>query len=326
MKIFVTGAAGFIGSVVTETLIESGHDVWGFDSLKYGHRQAVHPSAHFVQGDLRNRALLGEIFASKQFDAVIHLGAEAYIDDSIRDPGLFFEVNTTGGLNLLQTMNEHGVKRIVFSSTAAIYGEPKSIPVFEDAPHEPVNSYGESKLQFERTLRWFHRAYGLNHVSLRYFNACGATVRYGEDRTKETHIIPILFEVVNGKRKEFSLFGNDYDTEDGTCVRDYVHVQDIANAHLLALASIDNLGERAYNLGSSKGYSNREVIEAVRTVTGHEIPVSESQRRPGDPATLVASHDRISSELGWQPKYKDLTEMIQTSWAWRSANPNGYSK
>jgi UDP-glucose 4-epimerase len=326
MKVFVTGAAGFIGSVVVERLVEEGHEVVGFDSLKYGHRKAVHPSAAFVEGDLRDPAIIESAFSQHgPFDAVLHLAAEAYIDESVANPGLFFDVNTTGGLVLLQAMVRHGVKRIVFSSTAATYGEPKYIPIDEAHPKDPVNAYGESKLQFERTLAWFHIAHGVNHVSLRYFNACGATERCGEARSKETHIIPLLFDAAQGKREKFSLFGVDYETKDGTCVRDYVHVVDIANAHLLALAKIDELGERAYNIGSGAGFTNREVIAAVEKITGKSINAVDAPRRVGDPARLLASNELIRQELGWEPEFTDVESMIRTSWQWRLAHPNGYS-
>lgn len=318
MNIFVTGAAGFIGSVVTERLIAQGHRVVGFDNLKYGHRIAVHPDAEFIEGSIGDGKLVHEILQSRQIEAVVHLAAEAYIDESVINPGLFFEVNTSYGLTLLQAMHSLGIKRMVFSSTAAVYGEPKTVPIKESDAKDPVNSYGESKLQFERTMHWFHKAHGLNHVSLRYFNACGASEKCGENRKKETHIIPILLEVVEGKRSEFTLFGDDYPTADGTCVRDYVHVEDIADAHILALGKIDELGERAYNLGSGSGFSNLQVIEETRKATGHPIDYKVGPRRIGDPATLIASHDEISRELGWKPAWTDLGKMIESSWKWRS--------
>lgn len=319
MNIFVTGAAGFIGSVVTERLLASGHKVVVYDSLKYGHRNAVHPDAAFVQGDVRDEKLMFETMKHHGVEAVVHLAAEAYIDDSLVDPGMFFDVNTTGGLRILTAMRELGIKKMVFSSTSATYGEPKRIPVREADDQDPVNAYGESKLQFERTMKWFHQAHGLNHVSLRYFNACGASKLFGENRKKETHIIPILFEVVEGTRKHFTLFGDDYPTPDGTCIRDYVHVEDIADAHIMALEKIDELGERAYNLGSGTGFSNLQVIEAARRVTAHPIEYSIGPRRAGDPAQLVASHEKITAELGWKPKWTDLDKMIESSWVWRSA-------
>lgn len=320
----VTGAAGFIGSVVTERLIESGHEVVAFDSLKYGHRAAIHEQAIFAEGDLRDAKAVKSALGDHKVEAVMHLAAEAYIDLAASDPGLFFDVNTSGGHVLLAAMRDLGIKRIVNSSTAASYGEPKSLPIREDDEKDPVNAYGESKLQFERQMKWHHHSHGLNHISLRYFNACGASATRGEARDRETHIIPILLDVAIGKRPHFNLFGNDYDTPDGTCVRDYVHVVDIADAHILAMDKLDEIGERAYNLGCNEGFSNLQVIEAVRAVTGHPIPVEIGPRRPGDPARLVASNERATGELGWKPKFTDLKAMIETTWAWRRDHPQGY--
>jgi UDP-glucose 4-epimerase len=316
MNILVTGAAGYIGSVVSERLIEHGHTVVALDNLRHGHRDAVHPAARFVQGDLLDREWLHHEVRQAKVDAVVHLAAEALIDESIRNPGLFFRVNVTGGLNLLDAMAAAGVSRMIFSSTAAVYGEPESIPIREDATLRPVNSYGESKLAFERAMAWYERAYGLRHVSLRYFNACGATERCGELHLPETHLIPILLDAALGRRQSMQLFGTDYDTPDGTCIRDYVHVRDIADAHLLCLAHIDEIPSQAFNLGNGAGYSNREVIEAAKRITGSSFCVLESPRRPGDPARLVASADRISSVLGWKPGAPALEAMIESAWAW----------
>jgi UDP-glucose 4-epimerase len=324
MRVLVTGAAGFIGSVVTEQLLDAGHDVVALDSLKHGHAAAVLPAASFVQGDLLDAEGLKRVVASSEVDAVIHLAAEALIDESVRNPGLFFRVNTVGGLNLLDAMVAAGVKRLIFSSTAAVYGEPASTPIPEDAPCLPVNPYGESKLAFERILRWYAGAHDVRSVTLRYFSACGATDRFGEFHVPETHLIPILFEVALGQRDAINLYGTDYETPDGTCIRDYVHVSDIAQAHLLALAAVDAARHATYNMGNRRGYSNREVIDTVRDVTGREIRVKESARRPGDPAQLVADDERIRTELGWQPRYPDLRSMIETAWAWRLEHPNGY--
>jgi UDP-glucose 4-epimerase len=324
MRVLVTGAAGYIGSVVTERLIEGGHEVFAIDSLKTGHRAAVHPNAKFTQLDLLDAPALREAVSEARPDAAVHLAAEALIDESIRDPGLFFRVNVTGGLNLLDAMVASGVKRIVFSSTAAVYGEPDHIPITEESPKEPVNAYGESKLQFERALPWYHRAHGIRHVSLRYFNACGATERCGESRSKETHIIPLLFEAALGRRERFSLFGSDYPTRDGTCVRDYVHVADIADAHLLALGKMDELEQAAYNIGSGSGYTNREVVDAVKRVTEREFEVEVAERRAGDPAQLVASNEKIKRDLGWSPKFEDIESMVRSAWKWRLEHPEGY--
>jgi UDP-glucose 4-epimerase len=324
MKILVTGAAGYIGSIVTEQLIEQGYQVIALDNLVNGHRAAVHPGAQFVQIDLLNYDGLATLLKADSVDAVVHLAAEALIDISMRDPGLFYRVNVVGGLNLLEAMVGAGVKRIIFSSTAATYGEPESIPITENAGQKPVNSYGESKLAFERMLEWYHKAHGLRHVSLRYFNACGATERFGECHVPETHIIPILFEVALGQRDAFQLYGTDYATPDGTCVRDYIHVADIAQAHVLALAKVDSLETRAYNMGNTQGYSNRQVIETAERVIGRKIPWVPANRRAGDPARLIASSERIRHELGWQPRYPDLATMIETAWVWRMKHPSGY--
>ena len=317
MNILVTGGAGYIGSVVTERLVEDGHAVAVLDDLRHGHEDAVHPDAIFVRGDLLDRDWLRRQFRDAQYDAVVHLAAEALIDESLRDPGRFFSVNVTGGLNLLDAMVESGVGRLVFSSTAAVYGEPVAVPIDEDAPHVPVNAYGESKLAFERALAWYRLAHGLRYVSLRYFNAAGATERCGERHSPETHLIPIVLDVALGVRPAIHLFGDDYDTPDGTCVRDYVHVRDIAEAHVLCLANLDRLGSRAFNLGNGNGYSNRQVIDAVRRVTGRSVTVVAAPRRPGDPARLVASARRIARDVGWRPSVPALDDIIASAWEWR---------
>jgi UDP-glucose 4-epimerase len=320
MKIFVTGAAGYIGSVVTERLVEQGHAVVAFDNLSHGFRDAVHPGAEFVEGDLLDRDALIATIRAGRFDAVVHLAAEALIDASIRDPGLFFRANTIGGLNLLDAMAAAGVPRMVFSSTAAVYGEPAAVPIREDAATRPVNAYGESKLAFERALPWYRRAHGIRHVSLRYFNACGATERCGERHEPETHLIPILLDVASGRRDAIQLFGTDYDTPDGTCLRDYVHVRDIAEAHVLCLAHLDTIGGDVFNLGNGTGYTNRQVIDAVQRVTGRQIAVVPAPRRAGDPARLVASSDRIRQSVGWTPALPDLEPMIESAWRWTRVN------
>ncbi|HLK58727.1 MAG TPA: UDP-glucose 4-epimerase GalE [Chthonomonadaceae bacterium] len=324
MKILVTGAAGYIGSVVTELLIEEGHRIVAMDNLAHGHRAAVHPDATFVQLDLLDAEGLKRLVAEEEIEAVVHLAAEALIDESIRNPGRFFRANTTGGINLLDAMSAAGVKRIVFSSTAAVYGQPKVSPIPEDAPKEPVNSYGESKLAFERIMAWYRVAFGLNHISLRYFNASGATERYGEFHVPETHLIPIVFEAALGERESMRLFGTDYPTPDGSCVRDYVHVADIARAHILALQRIDTVGAAAYNLGNGSGYTNKQVIATVEEVTGRKVQVVPTARRPGDPAVLVAGAERIRQDLGWQPRIPDLATIVETAWRWRQKYPRGY--
>jgi UDP-glucose 4-epimerase len=316
MNILVTGAAGYIGSVVTERLVEDGHTVVAFDSLLHGHRDAVHPSARFVLGDLLDRGPLFGTLREARVEAVVHLAAEALIDESVRDPGRFFRVNVTGGLNLLDAMIAAGVRHLIFSSTAAVYGEPVAVPIPEDAPARPVNAYGESKLAFERALAWYQRAHGLRHVSLRYFNACGATERCGERHAPETHLIPLVLDVALGRREAIHLFGHDYDTPDGTCIRDYVHVRDIADAHIRCLEHLDRLEPTAFNLGNGTGYSNREVVAAAERVTGRRITVIEAPRRTGDPARLVADAQRISRDVGWHPAMPGLEDMIATAWAW----------
>ena len=325
MTVLVTGAAGYIGSVVAERLLEHGHAVAVIDDLSQGHRAAVPAGAAFVKGDLRDRTRLAEVMSAVRPDAVVHLAAEALVGESATEPAKFFEVNVSGGLNLLDTMRAAGVRRLVFSSTAAVYGEPEEVPIREDAPLRPVNAYGASKLAFEQALPWYASAYGLRHVSLRYFNACGATAERGEHHVPETHLIAILLEVALGLRPEIRIFGNDYDTPDGTCIRDYVHVADIADAHLLALDRIDRIESGAFNLGNGTGFSNREVVEAARRITGHPIPTVAADRRAGDPARLVASADRARAVLEWSPRHPGLDEMIATAWAWRKDRLHPYS-
>ena len=324
MKVLVTGAAGYVGSIVTEELVEAGHRVIALDNLSQGHRQAVHLGATFVHGDLADTALLDTLFRGFSLDAVMHMAAEARIDDSVRDPRRYFQANVVCGLNLLDAILAHDIRKIVFSSTAAVYGEPERVPIVEDDPKAPVNSYGESKQMFERILDWYHRAYGFQVASLRYFNACGASARFGEHHEPETHLIPLVLQVALGQREAIHVFGVDYDTPDGSCIRDYVHVVDLAQAHLLALENLERLGCQVYNLGNGDGYSVLQVIEAAREVTGHAIPAVPAHRRPGDPARLVASSDRIRAELGWQPHQPDLHSIIESAWKWHKAHPHGY--
>ena len=325
MTVLVTGAAGYIGSVVAERLIEHGHAVAALDDLSQGHRAAVPAGAGFFEGDLRDRGRLAEVMSAVRPDAVVHLAAEALVGESVTDPAKFFAVNVTGGLNLLDAMHAAGVRRLVFSSTAAVYGEPAETPIPEDASLRPVNAYGASKLAFEQALPWYSAAYGLRHVSLRYFNACGATAERGEHHVPETHLIAILLEVALGLRSGIHIFGSDYDTPDGTCIRDYVHVADIADAHVLALDRMDTIESRAFNLGNGTGFSNREVVEAARRVTGHPIPSVAAPRRAGDPTRLVASAHRAREVLGWSPRFPTLDGMIATAWAWRKDRMQPYA-
>jgi len=324
MKVLVTGAAGYVGSIITEQLVEAGYQVIALDNLSQGHREAVHPGATFVHGDLADTALLDTLFRDFSFDAVMHMAAEARIDDSVRDPRRYFQANVVCGLNLLDAMLAHDVRKIVFSSTAAVYGEPLRVPIAEDDPKTPVNSYGESKLMFERILDWYHKAYGFRVVSLRYFNACGASARFGEHHEPETHLIPLVLQVALGQREAIHVFGMDYDTPDGSCIRDYIHVVDLAQAHLLALENLERVGCQVYNLGNGDGYSVLQVIQVAREVTGHAIPAVPAPRRTGDPARLVASSDRIRTELGWQSHQPDLHGIIESAWKWHKAHPRGY--
>jgi UDP-glucose 4-epimerase len=324
-RIVVTGAAGYIGSVVTELLCDAGHEVAAWDNLANGHRGAVDGRARFAPVDLADReAVLGAMRAERP-DAVVHLAAEALVDVSMRDPGRFYRANLVGGINLLDAMVEAGTRRLVFSSTAAPYGQPEQTPITEEMAGAPCNSYGESKWAFERALRWYETAHELRHLSFRYFNACGATRAHGEDHRPETHIIPLLLATAQRRRDVFRLFGTDRATPDGTCVRDYVHVVDIAGAHVLALERIDAVPSGAFNLGLGHGYSNREVIAAVERVTGRSLPVEPAPRRPGDPDILIADPAKSRRVLGWEPRYPDLDSMVATAWAWRLAHREGYA-
>lgn len=313
MKIFVTGGAGYIGSVVVERLLEKGHEVAVFDNLSKGHREAVTAPAILIAGDLADRDLLRQSLAAHQPEAVIHLAASSIVGESVRFPNLYFQNNIVNGLNLLEAMREVGVNRLVFSSTAAVYGQPASLPITEDFPTVPTNPYGESKLAFERLLHWYDQAGLMRYVSLRYFNAAGATARNGERHDPETHLIPNVLRVAAGEIPAVTIFGEDYETPDGTCIRDYVHVSDLADAHLLAIRAMDQ-GSRTYNLGYGSGYSVAEVVEMARQVTGRWISTESAPRRPGDPAVLIASPDRIMRDLGWQPRQSELDQILESAW------------
>lgn len=324
MRILVTGGAGYIGSVVSEQLIIDGHDVVVYDNLAKGHRNAVVRGAKFVQGDLLDAETLRQTLKDNQIEAVIHMAAYSLVGESVADPAKYYQNNVVAGLVLLDVMRKCGVGKIVFSSTAATYGEPEAQPIFESAPTNPTNPYGETKLAFERAMHWCEQAYGVRYASLRYFNAAGASENYGEDHDPESHIIPITLQAAAGKRTHVEIYGDDYPTADGTCIRDYIHVIDLARAHILAL---DVLSDRSaiYNLGcGGDGYSVREVIDTARRVTGKEIPVRMGPRRAGDPAVLIASSDKIKSELGWQPQFQDLGLIIDSAWRWMLAHPEGY--
>ena len=324
MNVLVTGGAGYVGSVVTEGLLKAGHRVIVVDNLQQGHRQAVPDGAEFVQADIGDAAALDTVFGRLPVDAVMHMAGETVVEYSTTDPGRYFATNVVGGLNLLNVMLKHKVRRMVFSSSAAVYGEPRSTPIEEDHPREPINSYGLSKLQFEQIMGWYGTAYGLRHVSFRYFNAAGATERLGEDHVPETHLIPNVFKAALN-HTPVSVFGTDYPTKDGSCVRDYVHVADIARAHVRALEKIDTVKAAVYNLGNGDGYSVMEVVKAVGRVTGADIPARVCARRSGDPAVLVASSARARSELGWAPQFPALEDIVSSAWTWTRNHPRGYA-
>jgi UDP-glucose 4-epimerase len=324
MRILVTGGAGYIGSVVSEELIRDGHNVVVYDSLYKGHRGAVAAVAEFVQGDLMDGRSLREALEQHGIEAVIHLAADSLVGESIASPAKYYQNNVGGGLVLLDAMRECDVHRLVFSSTAAVFGESKKRPIEETDATNPTNPYGESKLAFEKALRWYENAYGLRYASLRYFNAAGASAHFGECHHPETHLIPLALRAAAGKIPAIEVYGEDYATRDGTCVRDYIHVVDLARAHVLALSI---LSERSavYNLGcGGEGYTVREVIDAAREVTGRDIPVRIGPRRAGDPAVLIASSDKFKRELAWQPAVQDLREIVRSAWVWMQQHPHGY--
>ena len=325
MKILVTGGAGYIGSVVTEELIKDGHDVVVYDSLYKGHRAAIAPGAEFVHADLNDTATLTSTLQSRAVEAVIHMAADSLVGESCENPAKYYRNNVLNGLNLLDAMRQSSARRLVFSSTAATYGEPEKQPITEEAANAPTNPYGETKLTFEHALRWYDEAFGMKFVSLRYFNAAGASERFGEDHDPESHLIPIALQAAAGKREAVEVYGNDYPTPDGTCVRDYIHVIDLARAHILALGIMDQ-GSRIYNLGcGGDGYSVNQVLETAREVTGKPIPARIGPRRPGDPSVLIAASDKIKKELGWKPELQDLRVIIETAWRWLQKHPNGYA-
>lgn len=318
MKVMVTGGAGYIGSVVTEELLRGGDEVVVYDSLYKGHRDAVVEPAVFVKGDLLDTALLRETLVRHGVEAVVHMAADSLVGESVKDPAKYYRNNVLGGLSLLDAMCEARVKHLVFSSTAAVYGEPAKQPIEESDPTQPTNPYGETKLAFEKALRWYDGAHGLRYVSLRYFNAAGATDRCGERHSPETHLIPLVLQAAAGQLPEITVFGDDYPTPDGTCVRDYIHVADLARAHVRALHALaKGHPSSIYNLGcGGEGYSVKQVIDCARRVTGREIPVRKGPRRPGDPAVLIASSARITQELGWRPTQQTLDTIVESAWSW----------
>jgi UDP-glucose 4-epimerase len=321
MRILVVGGAGYIGSICAELLLDQGHNIAVFDNLGEGHRRALDPRARFIEGDLQDRQAIDSALAVARPEAVMHFAASALVSESMRDPSKYFRNNISSSLNLLDAIVAAHVKRIVFSSTCAIFGLPERLPIDETAPTRPINPYGESKLVFEKILRWYDEIHGLKFVSLRYFNAAGATANFGEDHRLETHLIPNVLKVALGHKPHVEIFGTGYETPDGTCIRDYIHIVDLARAHILALGTARS---ELYNLGSGGGASVREVIAACRKITGKKIDTVEKPRRLGDPPRLIASSEKIKRELGWQPQFQSLDAIIESAWKWHQKFPHGY--
>lgn len=327
MTILVLDGAGYIGSHTVYELIDNGEDVVIIDNLLTGHEEAVHPKARFYKGDIRDKEFLDSVFKKEKIDAVIHFAASSLVGESMEKPLKYYDNNLCGTKILLDSMVEHGIDKIVFSSTAAVYGEPERIPILETDKTEPTNTYGETKLSMEKMFKWIGKAHGLRYVSLRYFNACGAHVsgKIGEDHNPESHLIPLILQVPNGKREFISIFGEDYQTKDGTCIRDYIHVTDLAQAHILAVKYLQNGGKSdIFNLGNGIGFSVKEVIETARKVTQNAIPAKVTPRRAGDPAKLIASSDKAKKVLGWKPQHAELDEIISTAWNWHKNHPDGF--
>ncbi|CAM3786819.1 UDP-glucose 4-epimerase GalE [Mesobacillus zeae] len=327
MAILVTGGAGYIGSHTVVELLSHGEEVVIIDNLRTGHKEAVKGGA-FYKGDLKDRELLDLVFKKHDIEAVIHFAASSLVGESVQKPLDYYDNNLLASHSLVSAMVEHGVNKIVFSSTAATYGEPEQIPILEQSPTNPTSPYGETKLAMERMFRWCDGAYGLKSISLRYFNAAGAHPdgHIGEDHNPESHLIPIILQVALGQRESIGIFGDDYQTEDGTCIRDYIHVMDLANAHWLALEHLrKNETSHVFNLGNGTGFSVKQVIETARQVIGNDIPEVVSKRRAGDPAVLIASSSKAQTVLGWKPKYNDLKTIIETAWKWHCDHPNGYN-
>lgn len=329
MSVLVLGGAGYIGSHTVYELIERGEDVIVADNLQTGHIEAVHKQARFYKGDIRDKNFLDEIFKKEKIDAVIHFAANSLVGESMTNPLKYYDNNLYGTMILLKSMVENGIDKIVFSSTAAVYGEPENIPILETDRTEPTNTYGETKLSMEKMFKWVSRAHNLRYVSLRYFNACGAHVsgKIGEAHNPESHLIPLILQVPNGQRKEVSIFGDDYPTKDGTCIRDYIHVTDLAQAHILAVDYLrKGNSSDIFNLGNGVGFTVKEVIETARKVTEHPLPAVISPRRAGDPAQLIASSEKAKAVLGWKPQHADIEEIIATAWKWHKNHPDGFSK
>lgn len=327
MRVLVTGGAGYVGSVVVEELVATGSArVVVLDDLSKGHAGAVTEGAHLVRGDVGDREAVVGLCREEAIDAVVHMAASSLVGESVQHPARYYANNVVRPLGLLDALLEAGVRRIVFSSSAAVYGEPEGSPITEDFPTRPTNPYGETKLAFERALAWYERAYGMRSISLRYFNAAGATALNGEDHDPESHLVPVVLSVARGERDAVPVYGEDYSTPDGTCIRDYIHVSDLARAHLLALRALESgRGGGVFNLGCGGGYSVRQVLDAARAVTGCPIPSRAAPRRPGDPAVLVASSDRIGRELGWQPRRQDLGTIVADAWDWLERHPRRYA-
>ena len=324
MSILVTGGAGYIGSTVVRELVREGEDVIVFDNLSQGHEAAVHADATLIVGDLDDQSAVRSVFEEQEIDAIMHFASHTLVGESMQKPFLYLDQNIRCGLNLMRAAADYGTRRFILSSTANLFGLPDEMPITEQTSIDPGSPYGESKRVLERYLHWMDEIYGLKFAALRYFNAAGAAgPDHGEDHAPETHLIPIVLEVALGQRDQITIFGDDYDTPDGTCVRDYIHVLDLAQAHILALRALEN-GSRTYNLGNGNGYSVREVIETARSVTGREIKAVAGERRPGDPATLIAEAEKIRADLGWDPQYPELEDIISTAWEWHCRHPDGY--
>jgi UDP-glucose 4-epimerase len=326
MNVLVTGGAGYIGSATARLLLQEDYAVTILDNLSRGHRGSIPATARFIEGDLADTGLLSRSFQEGSFDAVMHFAAFAEVGESMCLPEIYFRNNTVNTCNLLESCLAHKVSRFVLSSTCAVFGDPQRPSIDESAPKNPLNPYGESKLQIERILAWYRKIHGLRYAVLRYFNAAGAWGCHGEHHDPESHLIPLVLQVALGQRQAISIFGTDYPTPDGTCVRDYVHIHDLAIAHLLALDALHSHGELVYNLGNGKGFSVRQVIAAAREITGHAIPATEGPRRPGDPPILVASSDKIRRDLRWHPKYPSIDAIVRSAWDWHRAHPQGYEK